>query len=158
MEAIFEMSSLATTISSEKANLDTLTRGTRAYFQARLKNRLYNLVLTKFRQKADAGLLTKAQLARRMGRQPEVISRLLGAPGNWTLDIVSDLLLAISGEELDATSSDPEKKPSRNARSADGHPADPAMEIPVKESSPVKPRIENAGGFQTETLPWAQLG
>src|SRR5947209_2537173 len=36
---------------------------------------------------------------------PEVITRLLGAPGNWTLETISDLLLGIAGEELEPTSS-----------------------------------------------------
>lgn len=112
-------SSAANSILSEKRNLDRLSPATRAYFQNRTKNRLYDLVLRKFRQEADAGRLTKAQLARRMGKKPEVISRLLGSPANWGLETLSDLLLAICGEEIDATSTDPEKKTPRNHRSAD---------------------------------------
>lgn len=139
-------SSLANTISSEKADLDTLTAVTRAYFQARLRNRLFNLVLSKFRERADAGELTKAQLARRMGRKPEVVNRLLGAPGNWTIDTVSDLLLAIAGEELDATSSDPDRRPPRNASSGEGHWPLPSEDKPFidlgRERTPYKSPVE----------------
>lgn len=76
----------------------------RAYFQARLQHRLYDYVVSKFQQKAKSEGLTKANLARRIGRKPEIITRLLGSPGNWRLETVSDLLLGISAEELDMSS------------------------------------------------------
>jgi hypothetical protein len=76
-----------------------------AYFQARLRNRLYDFIVTKFADKEKNEGLTKAELARRIGRKPEVVTRLLGAPGNWTIDTISDLLLGISGEELEPASS-----------------------------------------------------
>lgn len=72
----------------------------RAYFQARFRNRLFDFVLSKFQEQQKRGL-TKAILARRIGKRPDVLSSLLGAPGNWTLDTVSDLLVGICAEELD---------------------------------------------------------
>jgi len=72
----------------------------RAYFQARLRNRLYHLIIEKFVAAEKINGLTRAELARRIERRPEVITRLLGSPGNWTLETVSDLLLGISAEEL----------------------------------------------------------
>jgi hypothetical protein len=113
------MSYLATTVLTERNDRDALSSGTRAYFRARQKNRLYHLVMSKFRERQDAEGLTKAQLARRMGKKPEVVNRLLAAPGNWELDTLSDLLLAIAGEELNATSSNPADLPPQNSRSAD---------------------------------------
>lgn len=86
----------------------------RAYFGGRLRNRLYNFVLTKFLEKEASGELTKAELARRIGRRPEVITRLLASPGNWKLDTVSDLLLGISGEELGFSAFSPAALPRRN--------------------------------------------
>jgi len=71
----------------------------RSYFQARLKNRLFNFILDKFADEQKNGL-TKAALARRIGKSPEVVNRLLGAPSNLTLDTLSDLLLGIKSEEL----------------------------------------------------------
>jgi hypothetical protein len=68
------------------------------YFRARLKNRLHQLVLAEFER---AGC-SKASIAKRIDKRPEQITRLLGAPGNWTLDTVSDLLLAMQCE-LDVT-------------------------------------------------------
>ncbi|MGD0288336.1 MAG: hypothetical protein ABSC63_01610 [Candidatus Binataceae bacterium] len=69
------------------------------YFRARLQSRLHQLVLAEFLRQEDRGL-HQAELARRIGRKPEVVNRLLGAPGNWTLNTVSDLLLGM-GVELE---------------------------------------------------------
>jgi hypothetical protein len=86
--------------------------GKLAFFQARLRNRLYDFILEKF----EGSELTRAQLARRIGRRPEIITRLLASPGNWTLDTVSDLLLGIAGEELQLNASAPAGKARRNYR------------------------------------------
>ena len=72
----------------------------RAYFHARVLNNFYQFVFQKFLEEEKSGNLTKAELARRIERKPEVISRLFGAPGNWTLETATDLLLGIKGEEL----------------------------------------------------------
>jgi transcriptional regulator with XRE-family HTH domain len=42
--------------------------------------------------------LTKATLARRLGKAPEQITRWLASPGNLRLDTVSDILLAMRHE------------------------------------------------------------
>ena len=69
-----------------------------AYLRARLRNRIYDLVLSEFvRLQKDKGA-TKADLARRIGRDAALISRWLSAPSNWTLDTVSDLLAAMAAE------------------------------------------------------------
>jgi hypothetical protein len=43
--------------------------------------------------------VSQADLTRRLGGDVSRVCRLLGAPGNWTLNTVSDLLFAISGAE-----------------------------------------------------------
>jgi hypothetical protein len=63
-----------------------------AYFRRRLRLQLHELVTEKFYQQE---VMTQADLASRIGKRPEVVNRLLGAPGNWTLDTVSDLLIAL---------------------------------------------------------------
>lgn len=73
--------------------------GKRAYFQQRTLNKFYDFVVSKFLEREAEGL-TKAELARRIGKGPDQVSRWLGAPGNWTLETVSDLLLGIAAEEL----------------------------------------------------------
>lgn len=69
-----------------------------AYFRARLRNRLYDLVVSEFLRQTSANNLSKADLARRIHRRPEQVTRWLSAPSNWTLDTLSDLLLAMGAE------------------------------------------------------------
>jgi plasmid maintenance system antidote protein VapI len=57
------------------------------------------VLLERFFEAQTAGL-TKAELARRIGRPPEMVHRWLAAPRNLTLDTVCELLLGISGEEF----------------------------------------------------------
>lgn len=75
--------------------MNLIPLGTLGYFRGRNRWRIYEFVLSEFRESG----LTQAELAKRLGRRPEIISRLLGAPGNWGLDTISDLLLAISDAE-----------------------------------------------------------
>ena len=76
----------------------------RAYFQERLRGRLFEFILRKFLLEQKNGL-TQAKLARRIGKTPDVINRWLGAPSNLTVDTISDLLLGIAAEELTPASS-----------------------------------------------------
>jgi hypothetical protein len=69
------------------------------------------LVVEEFQKQEAAGLLSKADVARRIHRKPEQITRWLGAPGNWELETVSDLLLAISKAEPKVTLSELASKP-----------------------------------------------
>lgn len=64
-----------------------------AYFRRRLRLHLHELVVGKFYQQES---MTQRDLANRIGKTPDVVNRLLGAPGNWTLDTVSDLLIAMA--------------------------------------------------------------
>jgi len=82
----------------ESDGTQRLPRGTLAYFRERFINRLHSLVIGEFAKQANERGLTKADVSRMTGKQPAQITRLLGAPGNWTLDTVSDLLLAMGCE------------------------------------------------------------
>jgi len=77
---------------------DVIPAGKLAYFQARLSNRLHEAVLNRFMQLEKEKGLTRAELARRIGRKPEQVTRWLGSSGNWTLETVSDLLTAMGCE------------------------------------------------------------
>jgi plasmid maintenance system antidote protein VapI len=69
------------------------------YFGQRFRNRVHSLLLERFAEAQKHGL-TKAELARRIGRPPEMVHRWLAAPRNLTLDTMCELLLGISGEEF----------------------------------------------------------
>ena len=70
----------------------------RVYFQQRYRDRVFDFILSRFDDQRENGL-TKAKLARRIGKSPEVINRWLGSPSNLTEDSISDLLLGICAEE-----------------------------------------------------------
>lgn len=70
--------------------------GMLSYMRARHRANVHELVLGEFEKEG----MSRAELARRLDKAPEQVTRLLAAPGNWTLDTVSDLLFAISGGEV----------------------------------------------------------
>ena len=72
--------------------------GVLAYFRGRLSNRVHELVLSEFAAQEREGKINRAELARRIGRKPEQITRWLGTSGNWTLETLSDLLLGMGLE------------------------------------------------------------
>jgi hypothetical protein len=85
----------------EILNGDPIPPGKRAYFQERLRNRIYCLILEEFIQKSESENLTQKTLAHRVGKGADQINRWLSSPGNWTIDTISDLLIGISGSELE---------------------------------------------------------
>jgi hypothetical protein len=78
----------------------------RAYFEQRLRNRLFKFLVEKFADAQKDGL-TQAILARRIGRKPDVVNRWLSSPSNLTVDTLCDLLLGMAGEEFEPRSSSP---------------------------------------------------
>jgi hypothetical protein len=88
---------------------------TLVYFRERNRLRIFELVLGEF---INSGI-TQACLARRSGRRPEVVNRILSTPGNLTLDTVSDFLFAISGAEPAYGVQYPLDSPPRNYKEPD---------------------------------------
>ncbi len=88
---------------SEVLDGEKIPLGTLSYFRERFRDRLYDLVAEEFLKQEKEGNLTRAEVARRIGRRPEQITRWLAAPGNWTLETVSDLLLAVAKSEPQVT-------------------------------------------------------
>lgn len=69
------------------------------YFRARLMLRFYSMIQSTFhRLRRSKPGFSKADLARRLGKGPEQITRWMNSPGNLTLKTVSDLLLAMGHE------------------------------------------------------------
>lgn len=86
------------TFLSDLFTRESIPIGKLAYFRGRLSNRIHELVLEAFAHLEAAGGITRADLARRIGKKPEQITRWLGNPGNWESDTVSDLLLGMGFE------------------------------------------------------------
>ena len=118
-----------------------IANATLTYYQARLRNRLFNFILGRFVKEQKNGL-TKAALARRIGKPPEVINRLLGAPRNLTLDTLSDLLLGIGAEELTLGVESILNQSPRNYLHADWIRR---QEDQIKRSQPPRPRESALG-------------
>ncbi|MCY4350906.1 MAG: hypothetical protein OXC25_13765 [Thiotrichales bacterium] len=133
---------------SEVLGGDKIPLGTLSYFRERFRDRLYDLVMEEFlTQRAESGL-TRADVARRIGRRPEQITRWFGAPGNWTLETVSDLLLAIAKSEPNVTLLSLEGRAVRNYRGQS-----PSTQLQSKSPSSWSPGSaieanEQAGGTQ----------
>jgi hypothetical protein len=77
---------------------DRIPLRTLEFFRNRLRIQLFELVVSEYVKQARTGF-TKRDLARRINRRPEQVTRWLATPGNWTLETISDLLLAISETE-----------------------------------------------------------
>ena len=106
-----------TPVKSEIASDEPLSDYALGYFNERVRNSFYDYVLRRFHEAAEQEGLTKAKLARRLGLEPARVTRLLGAPGNWTLDTVSELLVGICREELRPQSESYLQRPARNYQS-----------------------------------------
>lgn len=79
---------------------EQISRRAIAYASESARQDLYDLVV---RNCVESGV-NKATLAKRLNKDPGQMSRLLGAPGNWTIDTVAELLFAIDGRLLKAGS------------------------------------------------------
>jgi hypothetical protein len=97
------MSTSQTTGLHEPVGTDKISVGTLGYLRARNRQRQYDVVIKELRQSG----INQADLARRLGKAPEVISRLLARPGNWESDTFTDLLFGISGAVASYTATHP---------------------------------------------------
>lgn len=114
-----------------------IPKGTFSYFHSRNGHRIYDLVIDAFLKSG----LTQAALARRMGKGTDQICRLLGAPGNWELNTVSDLIFAITGGEVEYSIGYPLDQPPRNMRRPDWADV-PPIEV-TKGTAAGAPKIDN---------------
>jgi hypothetical protein len=80
------------------ANTNPISLDEIFYFRERNRSRIYASVISTFSKCVEEQDLTKREIASKLGKEPAQITRWLSGPGNWTLDTVSDLLLAMGGE------------------------------------------------------------
>lgn len=118
--------------------------GKLAYFQERLRGIFFDFILNKFLQAQSNGL-TKAKLARRIGKAPEIVNRLLGAPSNMTIDTMSELLIGIAAEEFVPQSSSLLNRPVVNFSHSD-HLAELVKEPEPSRSSSARNAMFSVDG------------
>lgn len=90
-----QLSTSATHFLSKPVGREPVDPAALGYMRQRNRGRVYSAVIDEF----DKSGITQTDLAARLGKGTDQISRWLGSPGNWTLDTVSDLFFAISGGE-----------------------------------------------------------
>src|SRR5262245_32698491 len=105
------MSTSRTSALSKPTGSDKISVGTLGYVRARNRQRAYDLVVRELKKSG----ITQAELARRLGKGQDAVSRLLSRPGNWELDTLSDLLSAISGSRPCVSADDPPSAPASDA-------------------------------------------
>lgn len=82
-------------LTSATLNDDRIPIADIAYERERLRNLVHELVVRSFLDVQKSDGITRSVLAKRLNKRPEQITRWFSGPGNWTLDTVSDLLLAM---------------------------------------------------------------
>jgi hypothetical protein len=102
-------------ISADIAKSGRISRGTLAYLSQRAMNNCYDFVMRKFL----ASGMTKAELARRLGKSPDNVSHLLASPRNWSVQTIAELLAAIDEEEFIPNAHKLAGRPPKNITQAD---------------------------------------
>jgi hypothetical protein len=74
------------------------------YLRTRSRARFFDFLIERFERAHESGL-NQAKLARRIRKTPDIISRWLAAPGNLTLDSITDLIAGIGAEEMNFSAS-----------------------------------------------------
>lgn len=133
------MPTLPTIVLSEPSGDEEISIGTLAYFRSRFKRRLYDLIIEAFERSG----LTQVKLAKRLGLGTDRICRVLGGPGNLTLETVSDILFAMGGAELALAISYPLATSVKSTSSTEQK----AQVIPMPRRSPPAPRTDAIPGL-----------
>ena len=145
------MTTYQTTFLSKPAGDKEIPRDVLTYISARNRQLSYNLVIHALKESG----ISQATLARRLGKGPEVVSRLLSRPRNWEQDTLSELVFAISGGsisyaiELPKTASEPLKVhpwPQEQLPSSTEDVQPPEVIDPVKNKGPIRPALSLATG------------
>ena len=136
----------ATQLLSKPVEGKRIPETTLVYFRTRNRMRAFSAV----HQEYEASGIDQKELGKRLGKSKSRISRLLGAPGNWTHDTSSDLLYAISGSEFEYTVGHPFDRPPRNAKGPEWIQSTPILHkgegIAASGSSTTSMTITTASG------------
>lgn len=83
----------------DAVNAPIKSNRTLGFFRANTASEFHQYILDKFLNYQRETGITKAQFAASIQKDAGQLNRLLGAPGNWTLETISDLLLGM-GERI----------------------------------------------------------
>jgi len=100
---------------SKPRNGDEISLYSLGFVRARNKNKIHSLLLEALHKSG----LTKSDLAKRLNKRPEQITRWLSEPGNLTLDTLSDLVFALRGDFIKVSFEDALSKEKSNQRVPD---------------------------------------
>lgn len=81
---------------SKPSGRDRIPETTFAYLQTKSQMQAFTLVWSEFKKSG----ISQSDLAGRLGKGTDRVCKLLAAPGNWTLDTITELLFAINGGVL----------------------------------------------------------
>jgi len=76
----------------------TISRRDRAFYRRRFQHRIHLAIANLFAEEAEAGRVTKKQLADTLERNAAQITRWLSEPSNLESDTISDILLGMDAE------------------------------------------------------------
>jgi len=127
---------------SKPTGREKIPEGTLAYLKTRNRLKAFSYIWGELEKSG----LSKAELADRLGKGTDRIAHLLGAPGNWTLDTLTELAFAICAATVDYKSSFPLDKPARNQNFPSWLFPDPRPTLGQKKSLPLT------------TIPMASVG
>jgi transcriptional regulator with XRE-family HTH domain len=68
------------------------------YYRQRLLHTVFEKIITAFAERAEKNGLTKARVAKLLGKDPGQLNRTLSMPSNMTLEMLADLALAMGCE------------------------------------------------------------
>ena len=139
------MSTSPTTRLSKPSEGERVPPETFGYLRARAKRKAYDLVMKEF----EKSRISKAELARRLGKGADRVSRMLGGPGNWTLATMSDLLFAITAGVPSFNVDYPLDKPARNYGAREQY----TFKVSQGSSASVGALTNTGGKFESRQVP-----
>lgn len=139
--------SLETLVSADLKAGGKISPKSLAYLAERARSNCYDYVMRRF----GGSKLSKAELARRIGKDPAQINRMLATSGNWTIGTMAELLAAISEEEFIPSSLPLAGRAARNFTQADLL----AQLESGEEAAPARPASVTSleGSWKTDSQP-----
>ena len=142
-----QLNTSATHFLSKPAGREPVDSAALGYMRQRNRGRVYSAVIEEFEKSG----ITQTDLAARLRKGTDQISRWLGSPGNWTLDTVSDLFFAISGGEPAYEVQHPLELPATNERRLEFTTSVPYSDALPHDSSYIRATVSPAGTIPQAT-------